>query len=328
MALSATKTLTLLTITAAIAAVALLAVDRGEDAFTNPGRALGAALSSPSPLGRALHDDHVHDDEYETTNTTQHRLWTLKCGQCETSTSIIIPLFFLAWNSAMSQAMIMAVIIPLSFGRCRDVQWILVIFPHWYAGLIMPMYLAGLIGTISYLPYVLGFYLAAKKGLLGCCPPKIATEREMASAVDKDGVRIQPGDEVEVRVGTSWKKATLVCMRAEDQTWRACIDGKTMPSQPWLPGYARATIRQVGSGPPCEKAAATSSAAQAKRIRELEEQVQSLARWQQQQQQRLQPGPFVPVVPVAEAAFVPTTRHGAVPIPLGVAAPPVGSDVV
>merc|ERR1712118_333857 len=77
------------------------------------------------------------------------------CGQCQTVTMIIIPLFFLGWNVAMAGPMLPEVIIPASHCEWSGVRWVLVFFPHWYAGLIMPVFLAGFIaGAVTFLPYV------------------------------------------------------------------------------------------------------------------------------------------------------------------------------
>ena len=230
----------------------------------------------------------------------------------------------------MAPAMVRGVLIPASHGEWDAIPWILVILPHWYVGIAIPIWIAGLItGAFVCLPYVYCICRDKKRGLLGCWPPAAATAAQLAAAVDRDGVPVAPGDVVEVCVcdtpdNAKWARATLVRMRADDETWRVRFPKRTCV------GFGAEKLRQQGSARPGEDddVDATVAAAQAERIAELEAQVKSLTEWQQAQEAQQAPE-VAAAVTVPEA--VPVPRSPRVAPPGGRArvyvAGPTGNDV-
>ena len=114
------KRIFILTIFGVVAALAVVGVGSAQE-IDAPSR-FDAAVS-----GRRFLDDYGSDDDGEEKETPP---WSPLCGQCQTVTNIIIPLFFLGWNVAMASMMVPTVIIPMSHCEWSGVQWILVFFPH------------------------------------------------------------------------------------------------------------------------------------------------------------------------------------------------------
>lgn len=78
--------------------------------------------------------------------------------------------FFGLWNSLMSFMMIQTVWAPMSNGICNCQQIILMLFPHWYIGFIVPTIVGGIIPGILTVavPYGIVVCLSCKKELWGC----------------------------------------------------------------------------------------------------------------------------------------------------------------
>jgi hypothetical protein len=84
-------------------------------------------------------------------------------------TGIILVFFFLLWNSIMSVMMVSTVLGPLSRGICKAEMCILVVFPHWYIGILIPFLLGGLIpGFMTLMPYVYAICCTLHTDTWGC----------------------------------------------------------------------------------------------------------------------------------------------------------------
>lgn len=170
---------------------------------------------------------------------------------------------------------------------------------------------------------------AAKKYEFGCTPPPAPTAAQLRNVVDRDGVHVSAGDEIEVKYCNTWHRATLVTLRGDQGTWSVRVgDCKHTRLGCW---YGAQRLRQVGAARPDEEAAAVAAAEnrkQAKRIEELEAHVKSLTEWQKKQERgrgRKQSPRQDQVVPVATAAAV-VAFPEATPIPPPPGVAPVGYD--
>lgn len=283
---------------------------------------------------RALDDDGSDDDtdgdgDGDGEEEQPEQPWSPLCGSaCGTPVPFILGGFFLAWNAIMATTMISQCAVPISHGQHPN--WILILFPHWYMGLVMPIWIAGaIVGAITALPYAFFVHKAAKKYEFGCTPPPAPTAAQLRNVVDRDGVHVSAGDEIEVKYCNTWHRATLVTLRGDQGTWSVRVgDCKHTRLGCW---YGAQRLRQVGAARPDEEAAAVAAAEnrkQAKRIEELEAQVKSLTEWQKKQERgrgRKQSPRQDQVVPVATAAAV-VAFPEATPIPPPPGVAPVGYD--
>ena len=81
--------------------------------------------------------------------------------------------FFTLWNALMSTIMTYAVFIPMSHCRIKCEQIGLLLFPHWYIGILVPFFLGGLIpGLVVLVPYVINFVFAIITKKWGCMKSK------------------------------------------------------------------------------------------------------------------------------------------------------------
>eukprot|EP00929_Paragymnodinium_shiwhaense_P034095 TRINITY_DN18594_c0_g1_i1.p1 TRINITY_DN18594_c0_g1~~TRINITY_DN18594_c0_g1_i1.p1 ORF type:complete len:287 (+),score=47.92 TRINITY_DN18594_c0_g1_i1:108-968(+) len=72
-------------------------------------------------------------------------------SMCEFSAiNVILALFFLAWNFMLSGVILGPVVRMLVFGfkdGCAHFNLVMCIFPHWYLGILAPLYLGGLLSA-------------------------------------------------------------------------------------------------------------------------------------------------------------------------------------
>eukprot|EP00929_Paragymnodinium_shiwhaense_P039529 TRINITY_DN20744_c0_g1_i1.p1 TRINITY_DN20744_c0_g1~~TRINITY_DN20744_c0_g1_i1.p1 ORF type:complete len:274 (-),score=31.37 TRINITY_DN20744_c0_g1_i1:357-1178(-) len=108
-------------------------------------------------------DDYGDDDDYSEGMTAKEDASMVECmvfgTMCQFNImNVVMALFFLAWNSMMSAAVLGPIIRMLVFGwrdGCRHFSCILCIFPHWYVGVLVPLFVGGLLsGSVAIvLPY-------------------------------------------------------------------------------------------------------------------------------------------------------------------------------
>ena len=148
--------------------------------------------------------------------------------------------FFLLWNSIMAFMMITAVFAPLSNGICQAQSVILLLFPHWYIGIIMPAIIGGIIpAAVTFiLPYSVATCIGFSKTIWGCqYGNKEANHEELEAAVDKEGNKIQIGDLVENSYRVSGGKHRASYMDTREIILKSMSHNGTWKGQPGKDRY-------------------------------------------------------------------------------------------
>jgi len=84
----------------------------------------------------------------------------------DTATNCIMIGFFGLWNSIMAIMMVNAVFAPWTRGEFKPQSFILFVFPHWYVGILVPLFIAGYIpaAIVTVVPYFFATIIAFKAG--------------------------------------------------------------------------------------------------------------------------------------------------------------------
>merc|ERR1712195_415900 len=112
----------------------------------------------------------------------------------------------------------------MSNGVCGCGQVILLLFPHWYIGFIVPTIFGGIIpgAIVILIPYGVGICLAWKKEMWGCqYEMQEANNEEYEKAEDKEGNKVRIGDKAvnTYRVSGGKHRASYDAERDVTLTW-------------------------------------------------------------------------------------------------------------